>query len=98
MSCKTYGFFQKEFLNDKTDKLIESDELFENIYDLWVLKHAFFLCRKRWYHPKITKLERILRRKWERAGVKVKTLPIINVLILKITEEDSAIRPYKLFK
>ena len=54
--------------------------------------------RKCWYHPKITKLERILRRNWERADVKVKTLPIINVLILKITEEDSAIRPYKLFK
>ena len=43
---------------------------------------------KRWYHPKITKLERILSRKWERAGVKVKTLPVINVLILKIIEED----------
>ena len=49
--------------------------------------------RKRWYHPKITKLERILRRKWERAGVKVKTLPIINVLILKIIEEYQAFDP-----
>ena len=48
---------------------------------------------KRWYHPKIMKLERILRRKWERAGVKVKTLPIINVLIFKITEEDRAFNP-----
>ena len=47
---------------------------------------------KRWYHSKITKLERILR-KWERAGVKVKTLPIINVLILKIIEEDRAFDP-----
>ena len=48
---------------------------------------------KRWYHPNITKLERILRRKWEKAGVRVKTLPIINVLILKIIEEDWAVDP-----
>ena len=54
--------------------------------------------RKRWYHPKITKLERILRRKWERAGVKVKTLPIINVLILKIIEEDRVFDPTNYLK
>ena len=42
---------------------------------------------------KIRKLERILKRKWERAGVKVKTLPIINVLILKIIEKDRAFDP-----
>ena len=66
MSYKTYGFFQKEFLNDKKSKLIESDELVLNIYNFWVLKHAFFMHRKRW-----KKLERVLRRNWERAGVKV---------------------------
>ena len=44
--------------------------------------------RKRWYHPKFTELEKILRRKCEMAGEKIKTLPIINVLILKINEED----------
>ena len=43
MSYETYGFFRKEFLNDKKGKLIESDELFFNIYDFWVLKHGF-LC------------------------------------------------------
>ena len=58
-----------------------------------MLEHAFFMRRKRWCHPKITKLERILRRKWERAGVKVKILPILNVLILKITEEGRAFNP-----
>ena len=63
MSYETYGFFRKEFLNDKKGKLIKSDELFLNIYDFWVLKHAFFMRCRRWYHPKITKLERILRRK-----------------------------------
>ena len=46
-----------------------------------------------WYHPKITKLEKILRRKWEKAGVKVITLPKINVLILKIIEEDRTFDP-----
>ena len=51
------------------------------------------MCSKCWYHPKITKLERILRRKWKRAGVKVKILPIINVLILKIIEEYRAFDP-----
>ena len=35
--------------------------------------------RKRWYHPKFTELEKILRRKWEMAGEKIKALPIINV-------------------
>ena len=49
--------------------------------------------RKRWYQSRLTKLERILRRKWERAVARVKTLPIINVLILKITEEDRAFDP-----
>ena len=90
MSYEAYGFFRKEFLNDKIGKLIESDELFLHIYDFWVLKHAFFMRRKRWYHPKLTKLEKILRKKWGRAEAKVKTLPIINVMILKITEEDRA--------
>ena len=90
MSYETYGFFRKEFLNNIKGKLIESDELFLNIYDFWVLKHTFFMCHKRWYHPKITKLQIIFRRKWERAGVKLKTLPIINALILKIIEEDRA--------
>ena len=75
MSYETYGFFRKEFLNDKKGKLIETDELFLNIYDFSVLKHAFFMHCKRWYYPKITKLEGILRSKRERAGVKVKTLP-----------------------
>ena len=28
MSYEIYGFFRKEFLNDKKDKLIESDEFF----------------------------------------------------------------------
>ena len=53
----------------------------------------FFMRRKRWYHPKFAKLERILRRKWEMAGAKIKTLPIINVFILKINEEDRAFDP-----
>ena len=96
MSYETYGFFRKEFLNDKKDKLIESDELFLNIYDFWVLKNVFFMRCKCWYHLKITKLERISR-KWERAGVKVKTLPIINVLILKIIEEDRTFGPTNYF-
>ena len=52
------------------------------------MKHAFFMRRKRWYHRKFTELEKILRRKWEMAGEKIKTLPIINVLILKINEDD----------
>ena len=95
MSYETIGFFRKEFLNDKKGKLIKTDELFLNIFDFWVLKHAFFMRRKRWFHPKLTKLERILRRKWERAVARVKTLPIINVLILKITEEDRAFDPTK---
>ena len=95
MSYKTYVFFRKEFLNDQKGKLMESDELFLNIYDFWVLKHAFFMHCKRWYQPKLTKLERILRRKWERAVARVKTLPIINVLILKITEEDRTFDPTK---
>ena len=50
----------------------------------------FFLRRNRWYHSKLTKLEENLRRKWERTGAKIKTLPIIDVLILKITEEYKA--------
>ena len=42
MSYKTDGFFCKESLNDKKGKLIESDKIFLNIYNFWVLKHALF--------------------------------------------------------
>ena len=49
MSYETYGFFRKEFLNDKKGKLIESDERFLNIYDFWVLKHAYFLVPSKNY-------------------------------------------------
>ena len=94
MSYETYGFFQKEFLRDKKGKLLKSDEVFLNIYDFWVLTHAPGSMKvKRWYHPKLAKLEKILRKKWEREQKKVKTLPIINIMLRNIREEVPAFNP-----
>ena len=87
MTYETYGSFRVEFLNDERGKLLKSDSLFLNIYDFWVLSHAQgFMKINRWYHPRKAKLERVLRKKWERENVK--DLPIINVLLRKIIEGE----------
>ena len=87
MNYETYGSFRVEFLNDEREKLLKSDSLFLNIYDFWVLSHAQgFMKVNCWYHPKKAKLERVLRKKWERENVK--DLAIINVLLRKITEGE----------
>ena len=88
MSYETYDSFRVEFLHDKKGKLLKSDELFLNIYDFWVLTHAPESTKvKQWYHPKLTKLEKILRKKWGKERKKVKTLPIINLMLRNIREE-----------
>ena len=87
MNYETYGSFWVEFLNEERGKLLKSDSLFLNIYDFWVLSHAQgFMKVNCWYHPKKAKLERVLRKKWERENVK--DLAIINVLLRKITEGE----------
>ena len=87
MTYETYGSFRVKFLNDERGKLLKSDSLFLNIYDFWVLSHAQgFMKINRWYHPRKAKLERVLRKKWERENVK--DLPIINVLLRKIIEGE----------
>lgn len=90
MSDKTYGSFRVEFLHDERGKLIKGDTLFHNIYDFWVCIHCkgFMKC-KIWFHPKTAKLERVLRKKWE----KTKDLLIVNVLLKNIKEEDAAFDP-----
>ena len=42
-----------------------------------------------WYDLKLNKLERILRKKWKKMERAVKNLPIINVLLKKIKEDDA---------
>ena len=41
-----------------------------------------------WYYPKLTKLETILQKKWKQNEKKVTTLPLINIIIKEIKEED----------
>ena len=94
MSFKTYGSFCMEFLNDKKGKWLENDELFLNIFDFYALYHApGNMTLRSWYYPKLTKLERILRKKWKQNEKKVKTLLLINIIIKKIKEEDAAFDP-----
>ena len=67
MILETYDSFRVEFLNNKRGKLLDNDELFLNIYDFYTLTHATGnMTLKSWYYPKLTKLERILRKKWKR--------------------------------
>ena len=92
MSDKTYGSdgFRTDFLHDGRGKLIKGEKLFLNIYDFWVCIHASgFMKVNRWYYPKTAKLEKVLRKKWE----KTKHFPIINVLLRKIMEGDNAFNP-----
>ena len=64
MSLETYGSFHVELLNVKRGKLLDNDELFLNIYDFYTLTHApVNMTFRSWYYPKLTKLERILRKK-----------------------------------
>ena len=94
MSDETYGSFWVEFLHDERGKLIKEDTLFHNIYDFWecIQCKAFMKC-KIWYLSKTAKLEKVLRKKWE----KTKDLPIINVLLTKIKERDAAFDPSDYF-
>ena len=46
-----------------------------------------------WYHPKVAKLEQILRKKWKTENVK--DLLIINVLLKNIKEEKLAFNPMR---
>ena len=92
MSNENYGSdgFRVDFLYNERGKLIKGDSLFHNIYDFWVCIHASgFMKINHWYHPKTAKLERGLRKKWEH----MKDLPIINVLLRKIKENDNAFNP-----
>ena len=94
MSNETYGMdgFRVKFLHDERGKLIKSDSLFLNIYGFWVMIHVpKFMKVNRWYHPKRVKLEKILRKKWERENVQ--DLPIINVLLRKIRDGQLVFNP-----
>ena len=96
MSFETYGDFRTEFLYNIRGKLLENDELFLNIFDFCKLLHGLRNVRaEHWYHLKLTKLERILRRKWKKMERVVKSLPIINVLLKKIKENDAAFSPLR---
>ena len=90
MSDETYVSFRVEFLHDERGTLIKEDTLFHNIYDFQECIHCkgFIKC-KIWYHPKAAKLEKVLRKKWE----KTKDLLIINVLLRRIKEGDAAFYP-----
>ena len=90
MSDETYGSFRVEFQYNERGKLIKGDTLFHNICDFWVCIHCegFMTCNE-WHHPKTAKLEKVLRKKWEKA----KDLSIISVLLRKIREGDAAFDP-----
>ena len=61
---ETYGSFWVDFLHDKRGKLIKADHLFFNVFDYWALIHAGEIVKcEGWYHPKIAKLERYIRKK-----------------------------------
>ena len=90
MSDETYGSFRVEFQYNERGKLIKGDTLFHNICDFWGCIHCegFMTCNE-WNHPKTAKLEKVLRKKWEKA----KDLSIISVLLRKIREGDAAFDP-----
>ena len=47
-----------------------------NCYDFYTLIHApGNMTFSSWFYPKLTKLDRILRKKWKENEKKIKTLP-----------------------
>ena len=92
----TFETFRTEFLYDIRGQLLENDELFLNIYDFYVLLHGSGNVQaEHCYDLKLNKLERFLRKKWKKMERVVKTLPIINVLLKKIKEDDAAFSPLR---
>ena len=82
--------FRIQFLNDETGKLIKSDNLFDNLYDFWVcLRAPGFMKTFVWYHSKVTKLGKIMGKKWE----KTKDLHLVNVVLRKLKEGDNSFNP-----
>ena len=83
---ETYGSDELRilFLNDEEGKLIKTDSLFKTLYNFWTCFHAKYKSIFIWYHPKMTMLEKTIRKKWE----KTKDLPLVNIIFKKIKEKD----------
>ena len=78
------------FLNDERGKLIKSDSLYINLYDYWTCFHASnSIVLFTWYHPKMTLLEKNIRKKWET----MKDFPFVNIAFKKTREKDEYFNP-----
>ena len=76
-------------LDDERGKNIKTDGLFFNLYGFWTLLHAAHKILFEWYHPKVAKLEKTLRKKWK----DFKDLPVTNILFKKFKEKDQEFSP-----
>ena len=47
---------------------------------------------ERWYHPKVALLKKHLRKKWKKESF-CNSLPIINIMVKKIEEEELFFNP-----
>ena len=79
------------FLDDEGGKLIKSDSLCKSLYDYWTCYHASNspLILFTWYHPKMAKVEKYIRKKWE----STKDLPFVNKIFKKIKEKAEYFNP-----
>ena len=78
MSTETYGSFRIEFLHDEEGEILSGNSLFFNVYDFWSVHRSGFLLGT--YEPKVVKLEKSIKRKWNRQT----SLPVIKVLLRKL--------------
>ena len=78
------------FLSNERGKLIKSDSLYINLYHYWTCFHASnSIVLFTWYHPKITLLEKNIRKKWKA----MEDFPFVNIAIKKIREKDEYFNP-----
>lgn len=92
-SWDSYGSSRQDFLKDTKGKLIKTDRVFFNICNYWRLVHApGHIKAQRWYCPKLVLLKKYLRKKWKRQSF-CQTLPIINVFVRKVDEEELVFNP-----
>ena len=78
-------------MNDEGGKLIKSDSLCKSLYDYWTCYQASNspLILFTWYHPKMAKVEKYIRKKWE----STKDLPFVNKIFKKIKEKAEYFNP-----
>ena len=90
VQLETYGSAKLRvvFMDYERGDRINTDTLFENLYDFWTSYHDSNKSISKWYRQKIRKFEMSIRKKWN-----PKVLPLVNIIFKKYKEKDDFFNP-----